>query len=110
MTWKRFVAVKIASVASSVWVRAAKMAVATNAPYIPAPLPLVDSEDPVQDPVEEIDQTEVVAIVRRWENDDSTLYVDYGEMDTDIVLAMMLRGMFNVMLEDVLPMTAEGDD
>lgn len=109
----RVVAVRVAAVASEVWMRAAKLAVQSDAPWVPAPLSLPQRVvEPAgdSDPLDEIDQTEIVSIVRRWEGDQGFVYVDFGEMDPDVALALMLRGMFGVLLADVLPVDADGDE
>lgn len=109
----RFVAVRVASVASNVWLRAARLAVTTEVAWVPAPLQLVRPErqevEPT-DPLGEIDQTEIVSIVRRWDGDEGSVYVDYGEMDMDVALGLMLRGLFSLLLDDVLPVDADGED
>jgi hypothetical protein len=104
---KRLAVVRIAGVASKIWLWAAKAAAECPWPEV-RQLVEVD-EPPVQEkeelsPIQALDQTEIVSIVRRHgENDDSYVYVDYGDSDMDVAVGLMVRGLIGLVLDDIMP-------
>lgn len=76
---------------------------------------MADNDKPLFDPVlfedtlEELEQTEVVQVVRR-PGMGETVEVDYDDVDADIAIAMLVRGIIGIVIDDLFPDEDEEDE
>jgi hypothetical protein len=71
-------------------------------------MPPQEDDDEELTPIEALEATEIVQIVRR--HDETDVGIDYGDMDVDAAIALLVRGLLTAVIDDIIPVEDEEID